>query len=119
MENVELISKQDVIVILKKNRFRFDLSQAGYNRGVVLWHKDLISSDAMKEIEDLQPVEASTKKTGYWIRMDDTGTYKCSECGGNPSLKEVEDGLIDDLSSFCPCCGTEMNSSMMLKGEQK
>lgn len=108
MENIELISKQDVMVILKKNRFRFDLSQAGYNQGVVLWRRDLISSDAMKEVEDLQPVESSTKNTGHWILVSDTGMYECSECGGSPSLKEVEDGIIDDLSSFCPCCGAEM-----------
>lgn len=108
MENMKLINKQDVMVILKKNRFRFDLSQSGYSRGTVLWHKDLISSHAMTEIEDLQPVETSTKKTGYWVRMNDTGMYKCSECGGSPSLKKVEDGIIDDLSPFCPCCGIEI-----------
>ena len=62
----------------------------------------------MKEIEDLQPVETSTKKTGHWILVSDTGMYECSECGGEPSLKEVEDGIIDDLSSFCPRCGAEM-----------
>ena len=60
----EFINKQDVIEILKKNRFRFDFSQAGNSEGTVLWYKDLISSDAIKEIEDLRPVSGEDYNRG-------------------------------------------------------
>ena len=50
------------------------------------------------------------RKTGQWIQ-DESGDYKCSECGGREDqfIYGTENWYGDGESNFCPNCGARMD----------
>ena len=106
----DLISRQAVLEVLKKNRFCFNISQEGYWSGKVLWSENLIKDDAYKEIEQL-PSITPKEKTGYWInakvgKLFPSNDFKCSECGNILDFDGVNCGRGD--TNYCPNCGARM-----------
>lgn len=105
-EDRNCISRQAVLEILKKNRYRFNISQEGCWAGEVLWSKNLIKDDACKEIEQLPPVIPIPKeKTGKWIQQprcegDEQPDLVCPDCGFKISWW--------DTGNFCAKCGKRL-----------
>lgn len=98
----DYISRQAVLEVLKKNRYRFNISQEGYCEGKVLWSENLIKDDACKEIKQL-PSVTPKEKTGQWIEnaseyQNIDPPYICSECG-NMHLRKT---------NYCDQCGARM-----------
>lgn len=100
----DCISRQAVLEVLKKNRYRFNISQEGYCEGKVLWSENLIKDDACKEIEQL-PLIMPTKKTGKWTEQS----------GGDPTDSNVSCSLCNkwfhQSTNYCPNCGAKMIKS--------
>ncbi len=95
----DCISRQAVLEVLKKNRYRFNISQEGNCEGTVLWSEKLIKDDAYKEIEQLSSATPK-KKTGWHIAH---GMYEdrfwCS-CG---YIKVMDSSMTE--WKYCPVCG--------------
>lgn len=113
----DCISRQAVLEVLKKNRYRFNISQEGYCEGKVLWSENLIKDDACKEIEQL-PSVTPKEKIGHWIGHREhceklglipsgLGAYKwCSNCDCGIDINE----WYINHYNFCPNCGARMVS---------
>lgn len=86
-EGKNCISREAVLEILKKNRYRFNISQEGYCSGKVLWGENLIKDDACKEIEQLPPVIPIRKESDDCISREDAMTALRAEpsfvCSGD------------------------------------
>lgn len=112
----DCISRQAVLEVLKKNRYRFNISQEGYCEGKVLWSENLIKDDACKEIEQL-PSVTPKEKIGRW-REDANKidaqfgrhTYICSECGKYAEyfISGTEVWWDRIKPNYCPNCGCRM-----------
>ena len=102
----DVVSRQEVLEVLKNNRYRFNISQEGYCEGKVLWSENLIKDDACKEIEQL-PCITPTRKKGHWIKIPlveagQTYSHMCSLCGRRILVTA-------GLSEFPYChCGAKM-----------
>lgn len=55
------------------------------------------------------------KKRAEWILSED-GYYVCSECGKVCPYDVNEGGTWYWTCHYCPCCGLEMNESVILNG---
>ncbi len=108
------ISRQSAIDVLSfgkevLNRVLDDTDVVGAEREKYSWGLGLIES-TIKDLKELPPAE---RKKGEWIKATGMmppefhGHHCCSECGNFANMKPPF-GNREDLSSFCPNCGAEM-----------
>lgn len=82
-----------------KPLIQFPTEQAAY---------DCISSVGAKRIKDYYFSFEKPKKTGFWIRLEDShqDRFICSECNEEPWWCGVDEAV---LPPYCPMCGAEMD----------
>ncbi len=88
------------------------------NANQIQWHSNwLISKDPrvfayMDEIDNIPAANVEEVRRGKWIKDENNGYFKCSNCGSTKPYDGISEENPDNVAywvcKYCPNCGAKM-----------